>query len=113
MANIAIPLSSLAPQKDQDKSANVSVAATTDTAIVPVGTRGTILAVVNGATTTNVTVAHGAAGEFDLTFQVNNGKTRFIYITDSSLYQQPDGKLHVTADQATSMYALAITHGRT
>jgi len=110
MSNVSIPLSKLLPQKDQDKNANVSIA-TTDVAIVPVGVRGTILAVVNGATTTNVTL-HARTGTTvaDLVFQINNGKTRFIYITDTSYYQQVDGTLHVTTDQAVSMYAMTIAH---
>jgi hypothetical protein len=110
MGNVSIPLSKLLPHKDQDKNANVNVA-TTDVAIVPPGTRGTILAVVNGATTTNVTVAaRPGSNAAALVFQINNGKTRFIYITDTSFYQQSDGNLHVTTDQAVSMYAITIAH---
>ncbi len=102
------------PQADQDKNANVSVAATTDTAIVSPPAPE--------ARSSRWSMAHDdhqhhqsptvPGGAHDHTFEVNNGKTRLIWLTDTSYYVQSDGMIHVTSDQAVSMFALSVGHSR-
>ncbi len=66
--------------------------------------RHTILRISNGATTTNVTIK--CAQGNDVTFQINNGKTVWVRLTDSADFLQSDGMWHLITDQTITVQAV-------
>lgn len=68
--------------------------------------RGLILKINTGAAATNVTLV-GRPGTNSLTFNVAASSTVWMRINNTSDYIQPDGSLHITADQSISS-AIAI-----
>lgn len=108
MGNVAIPTVDVSAPEKAAVQGSPPTLAITDVGVIP-NAKGLVLRIGNGATTTNVTIhAASVPGWHDLVVQINNGKTVWLPITDTTSYLQSDGTIHMTTDQALSS-VIAIT----